>query len=429
MSSSVQWSIILVCLFLSFPNLTVAKGESVQGIVRSLGFQSINTKPVDFELVNIDGQTLSLKGFQGKWTFLTFWATWCGACKQQMPILETLQLGFEHKGLNVVGVSIDDDETAVVAEYVKRNELSYEILHDRAGTVAAKYLANSIPTTYLVSPNLRLVGVVRGVANWEDPKHFAAIENLLAINSVEIPEVESGVILPDNLKPPMIKLSGIKKNFKTNKDYILDVVVKWEGDPKQYLIQVPKVEHPAAIEFGTVNSSSDSKDGNSHVRYHFPIRVAHEGKYLIGPIELGYQHRAGGKTLSTRIPAVEIEFKKSSDLKLILVVVGVFVALVIGFIIFLRRSKSSQKSDAVAEEFRREECIRLYEKVRLHEVQGANKDYILGVIELAFRIDPDLKERNRGLLESIRYGGVDLPEGHIRVFVKVVENFIEAPGD
>ena len=59
----------------------------------------------DFTLVDPNGKKASLKNYRGKVVFLNFWATWCEACRDEMPSMERLYKEFKGKGLEVVGVS------------------------------------------------------------------------------------------------------------------------------------------------------------------------------------------------------------------------------------------------------------------------------------------------------------------------------------
>lgn len=104
----------------------------------------------DFELSVLDGETVSLKEFRGRFVLLDFWATWCGPCRQSMPLLEHLQQ--EHPDdlvLLAVNLSEADD---TVRDYLRSEGLSVTVLMDRDGSVGRAYGVSEIPTQVLIDP-------------------------------------------------------------------------------------------------------------------------------------------------------------------------------------------------------------------------------------------------------------------------------------
>jgi thiol-disulfide isomerase/thioredoxin len=80
----------------------------------------------DFTLADRDGQPRSIKSWQGKSMVVNFWATWCGPCRKEIPLLKELQQAHEAAGVQIVGVAVDyrDD----VLKYAKEMEINYPIL-------------------------------------------------------------------------------------------------------------------------------------------------------------------------------------------------------------------------------------------------------------------------------------------------------------
>lgn len=102
-------------------------------------------------LVNdLDGSTISTANLHGKVVLLSFWATWCGPCREEIPELNTL--ADRYKGqLQVVGISEDDDPADQVHAFAKRMDMRYPVMMaskqitDEFGEVPA------LPTSYLVN--------------------------------------------------------------------------------------------------------------------------------------------------------------------------------------------------------------------------------------------------------------------------------------
>jgi peroxiredoxin len=81
-----------------------------------------------FALENAEGQSVSLADFKGKVVILNFWATWCGPCRREIPDFIELQKEYGSKGLQIIGVSVDQEGWKVVTPFVAQNGLNYPVL-------------------------------------------------------------------------------------------------------------------------------------------------------------------------------------------------------------------------------------------------------------------------------------------------------------
>jgi thiol-disulfide isomerase/thioredoxin len=133
----------------------------------------------DFTLDSLDGQKVSLSSNRGKLVFLNFWATWCPPCRSEMPAMEALYRKLKARGFVIVAVDLAE-EARVVAEYVKKNKLTFPVLLDTHGEVGGTYSAQSIPTTYIIDREGRILA--RGIGaqwKWDSPEMIALFEKLL----------------------------------------------------------------------------------------------------------------------------------------------------------------------------------------------------------------------------------------------------------
>lgn len=155
------------------------KPAQLAPIVAALGFTPLDTPATNFTLPDLSDRLVELKTMAGNWVVLVFWATWCGACAEEMPYLEYLHNVFKDRHLKVVAVSIDEGPVAQVRDYARNHELSYPILVDTPNRIAAQYHVQSVPSLYLVSPELQLVGFARGAINWSEAFNRELVNKLL----------------------------------------------------------------------------------------------------------------------------------------------------------------------------------------------------------------------------------------------------------
>jgi len=137
----------------------------------------------DFTLESLGGDKVSLSSFKGKVVLLSFWATWCGPCKQEMPEMQALYQKLKGKGFEVVAVDMMEDK-ATVSDFVKKNGYTFPVLLDTTGAVGGGelYDARAIPTNYIVDKAGKIVGRKIGVdgPTWMSTERVALFESLLS---------------------------------------------------------------------------------------------------------------------------------------------------------------------------------------------------------------------------------------------------------
>jgi cytochrome c biogenesis protein CcmG/thiol:disulfide interchange protein DsbE len=111
--------------------------------------------------LNGDG-SVSLAGLQGRTVLLSFWASWCAGCKQETRELEALAKRWASKALTVVGVDVHDTAGAARA-FAKESKVSYELVRDGSGQAATTFGVSGLPTTFVISPEGRVVKLFVGI--------------------------------------------------------------------------------------------------------------------------------------------------------------------------------------------------------------------------------------------------------------------------
>ena len=158
-----------------------AQAPAVASLLKSLELTgySPGTMPPGFSSHTPDAREISLAGLRGKVVIVNFWASWCAACRLEMPVLDRLHREFGPRGLVVVGINSGED-AQVVRRYAVRLSLTFPLALDPAGTVFQSHGVIGIPTTFLVARDGRAVALAVGPRDWESAPARALFGALLA---------------------------------------------------------------------------------------------------------------------------------------------------------------------------------------------------------------------------------------------------------
>jgi len=138
--------------------LALGGGILVRGFL-SPAEQTSPTSLPDFNLADVSGNQHNTSEWQGKIRVINFWATWCQPCRKEIPEFMALQEQYAAKGLQFIGIAIDDQEP--VEEYLASTKINYPILIGGvAGIALAHQLGNSVdavPFTLVVNQQGQII--------------------------------------------------------------------------------------------------------------------------------------------------------------------------------------------------------------------------------------------------------------------------------
>ena len=145
----------------------------------SLASSGMQGQPApDFALKSSTGDNLRLSEFRGDVVMINFWATWCGPCRQEMPLLDELYQRYNRVGFNLLGVNIDDDSNRAMA-MISELGVDFPVLFDSSKEVSRLYNVDAMPVTVLVDREGNVRFVHQGYKPGYEEKYLNEVRALL----------------------------------------------------------------------------------------------------------------------------------------------------------------------------------------------------------------------------------------------------------
>ncbi|MBI2878619.1 MAG: TlpA family protein disulfide reductase, partial [Candidatus Rokubacteria bacterium] len=139
----------------------VAAGTGAEDLFKALQLRRLDPpRPVpEFTLKDLAGRAVSLRDLRGRIVFLNFWATWCPACRDEMPSMERLHREFGDQGLVLLAVNFQERRETVAA-FMREHGLTFRTLLDPDAAVSDQYGVRFIPTTVILDREGRMLARV-----------------------------------------------------------------------------------------------------------------------------------------------------------------------------------------------------------------------------------------------------------------------------
>ncbi len=143
-------------------------------------FQERKEAPA-FSLKSLNGEQVSLSDFNGKPVLITFWATWCDSCKEELPVLEKFSAGRRDQ-LTILLITVDGERKGAAQKIVSQNKITLPVLLLLKEKVMDQYgVRGWVPLTFLVDQKGMLVGKIVGQRDWGAPEAWSCLKELFEL--------------------------------------------------------------------------------------------------------------------------------------------------------------------------------------------------------------------------------------------------------
>jgi thiol-disulfide isomerase/thioredoxin len=132
----------------------------------------------EFTLHSRAGEAVSLSGLKGQVVLINFWATWCGPCRKEMPLLEQIQKKYTPLGFTMLGVNVEED-TMMMDAFLKDVPVSFPILLDPANGVSKLYNVSAMPSTVIVDRQGNIRYIHQGYKPGDEDRYQDMIRQLI----------------------------------------------------------------------------------------------------------------------------------------------------------------------------------------------------------------------------------------------------------
>jgi peroxiredoxin len=131
-----------------------------------------------FTLTARGGNTVSLSQYKGQVVMLNFWASWCGPCRQEMPLLENIYKKYNKMGFTMIGVNVEPDSKAA-DQWLQQTPVSFPVIYDKDSTVSKAYDVSGMPSTVIIDRKGNIRVLHRGYKPGDENEYLDSIRTLV----------------------------------------------------------------------------------------------------------------------------------------------------------------------------------------------------------------------------------------------------------
>jgi peroxiredoxin len=131
-----------------------------------------------FQLPAAAGSPVGLADLKGQVVLINFWASWCGPCRQEMPVLEQMYRKYKAAGFTLLGVNVEPKSNDAVG-FLKSTPVSFPILFDTDSKVSTLYEVSGMPSTVIVDRKGKVRYIHHGYKPGDESEYLDQIRTLM----------------------------------------------------------------------------------------------------------------------------------------------------------------------------------------------------------------------------------------------------------
>ena len=147
-------------------------------LIGTVNAANVQGKAPNFTLKSNTGKNIKLSELRGQVVLLNFWASWCGPCRQEMPLLEQLQQRYSALGFTVLGVNVEEDP-GKAKTLLKDIPVSFPILFDTQNIVSKQYQVSAMPSTVMIDRNGNMRYLHKGYKPGDEAQYKKWVKQLI----------------------------------------------------------------------------------------------------------------------------------------------------------------------------------------------------------------------------------------------------------
>ena len=157
------------------------KGIALVAVFASAALAASSSGPAPaFQLSGRGGKTIDLSQFKGQVVMINFWASWCGPCRQEMPLLEDIYKKYKPMGFTMLAVNVEPDTKAADAWLGKlAKPVTFPIAYDVDSKVSKLYKVETMPSTVIVDRKGNVRALHRGYKDGDENFYLTQIRTML----------------------------------------------------------------------------------------------------------------------------------------------------------------------------------------------------------------------------------------------------------
>ncbi|QHJ11319.1 Thiol-disulfide oxidoreductase ResA [Paraglaciecola mesophila] len=165
-------------VFTSFTARAAETARATNTAQKSSAPQAALKMAPSWSLLDAKGNLVSSKDFAGKPLIIHFWATWCPYCKKLQPGLDRLFKKYQAQGLQMIAISLLEEEGANPQEALTARGMSFKTLVDGDSIAMEKFFVRGTPTTFFINAKGQFVVATR-LSDPNDPRLEQVVKSLM----------------------------------------------------------------------------------------------------------------------------------------------------------------------------------------------------------------------------------------------------------